>query len=125
MLVLADNFILLFAGWEGVGLCSYLLIGFWFDKPSAAAAARKAFLVTRLGDVGLILGIFLLWQIGGYHTDLDRAVRPHRRSTRRTHGDADDSRACCCSAGRSASRRSSRCTSGCPTRWKARRRSAP
>jgi NADH-quinone oxidoreductase subunit L len=60
-LVLADNFILLYAGWEGVGLCSYLLIGFWFTKPSAAAAARKAFLVTRLGDVGLLLGILTLW----------------------------------------------------------------
>ncbi len=61
MLVLADNFILLFLGWEGVGLCSYLLIGFWYEKPSAADAARKAFLVTRIGDVGMFLGILLLW----------------------------------------------------------------
>ncbi|HXG12374.1 MAG TPA: NADH-quinone oxidoreductase subunit L [Gemmataceae bacterium] len=60
-LVLADNFLLLYAFWEGVGLCSYLLIGFWYSKPSAAAAARKAFLVTRLGDIGLILGIILIW----------------------------------------------------------------
>jgi NADH-quinone oxidoreductase subunit L len=60
-LVLADNFLLLYAFWEGVGLCSYLLIGFWFTKPSAAAAARKAFLVTRLGDIGLFIGILLLW----------------------------------------------------------------
>jgi NADH-quinone oxidoreductase subunit L len=60
-LVLADNFLLLYLGWEGVGLCSYLLIGFWFEKPSAAQAARKAFLVTRLGDVGLFVGILLLW----------------------------------------------------------------
>jgi NADH-quinone oxidoreductase subunit L len=60
-LVLADNFVLLYGFWEGVGLCSYLLIGFWFHKPSAAAAARKAFLVTRLGDIGLMLGIILLW----------------------------------------------------------------
>lgn len=60
-LVLADNFILLYAFWEGVGVCSYLLIGFWFSKPSAAAAARKAFLVTRIGDAGMILGIALLW----------------------------------------------------------------
>jgi NADH-quinone oxidoreductase subunit L len=64
-LVLADNFILLYAGWEGVGLCSYLLIGFWFQKESAAAAARKAFLVTRIGDVGLLLGILLLWYTYG------------------------------------------------------------
>ena len=60
-LVLANNFLLLVAFWEGVGLCSYLLVGYYFDKPSAAAAARKAFLVTRLGDVGLILGVFVLW----------------------------------------------------------------
>jgi proton-translocating NADH-quinone oxidoreductase chain L len=60
-LVLADNFILLYAFWEGVGLCSYLLIGFWYTKPAAAAAARKAFLVTRLGDIGLFIGILLIW----------------------------------------------------------------
>ncbi len=60
-LVLANNYILLYAFWEGVGLCSYLLIGFWFQRPAAAAAARKAFLVTRIGDVGLFIGILLLW----------------------------------------------------------------
>jgi NADH-quinone oxidoreductase subunit L len=60
-LVLANNFILLYAFWEGVGVCSYLLIGFWFTKPAAAAAARKAFLVTRIGDAGLFLGILLIW----------------------------------------------------------------
>ena len=60
-LVLAANYLVLFVGWEGVGLCSYLLIGFWFTKPSAADAARKAFLVTRIGYVGLFLGILLLW----------------------------------------------------------------
>lgn len=68
-LVLADNFALLYLGWEGVGLCSYLLIGFWFTKPSAAAAARKAFLVTRLGDLGMLLGILLLWSRFGHHLD--------------------------------------------------------
>jgi NADH-quinone oxidoreductase subunit L len=65
VLVLGDNFLMMFAGWEGVGLCSYLLIGFWFSKPEAAAAARKAFLVTRLGDVGLFLGVLLLWHTFG------------------------------------------------------------
>ncbi|MFO0969192.1 MAG: NADH-quinone oxidoreductase subunit L [Gemmataceae bacterium] len=65
LLVSADNFLLLYAGWEGVGVCSYLLIGFWFTKPSAAAAARKAFLVTRLGDIGLFVGIVLLWVYTG------------------------------------------------------------
>ena len=71
LLVMANNFFVLLAGWEGVGLCSYLLVGYYYAKPSAAAAARKAFLVTRLGDVGLVLGIFLLWQIGGYQTTFD------------------------------------------------------
>ncbi len=61
LLVLADNIVLLYAGWEGVGVCSFLLIGFWFQKPSALKAARKAFMVTRIGDVGLLLGIFMLW----------------------------------------------------------------
>jgi len=61
MLVLASNFLVLFVFWEGVGLCSYLLIGFWFRRPSAAAAARKAFLVNRIGDFGFMLGVFLVW----------------------------------------------------------------
>jgi NADH-quinone oxidoreductase subunit L len=58
MLVTADNLVQMFFGWEGVGLCSYLLIGFWYDKPSANAAAIKAFLVNRVGDIGFALGIF-------------------------------------------------------------------
>ncbi len=70
-LVLANNFFVLVAFWEGVGLCSYLLVGYYFEKPSAAAAARKAFLYTRLGDTGFLLGIFLLWKLGGWHTDLN------------------------------------------------------
>ena len=61
MLVLSGSFVLLFVFWEAVGLCSYLLIGFWFQKPSAAAAAKKAFVVNRIGDFGLIMGIFLIW----------------------------------------------------------------
>jgi NADH-quinone oxidoreductase subunit L len=60
LLVLADNLVLMFVGWEGVGLCSYLLIGFWFEKRSAAAAANKAFIVNRVGDFSFLLGIFLL-----------------------------------------------------------------
>ena len=70
-LVLANNFLLLVAYWEGVGLCSYLLVGYYYEKPSAAAAARKAFLVTRIGDTGFLLGIFMLWKMGGWHTDLN------------------------------------------------------
>jgi NADH-quinone oxidoreductase subunit L len=60
-LVLANNFLLMFVGWEGVGLCSYLLIGFWFEKDSAANAGKKAFVVNRVGDFGFILGMFLLF----------------------------------------------------------------
>jgi NADH-quinone oxidoreductase subunit L len=64
-LVLADNLLLLFVGWELVGLCSYLLIGFWFDKPAAASAAKKAFITTRIGDVGFMIGIFYLFAKAG------------------------------------------------------------
>lgn len=61
MLVMADNLLQLFVFWEAVGLCSYLLIGHWYDRPSACAAATKAFLVNRVGDFGFILGLFLVW----------------------------------------------------------------
>ena len=60
VLVLAENLLLMFVGWEGVGLCSYLLIGFWFEKHSAANAAKKAFVVNRIGDFSFLLGVFLL-----------------------------------------------------------------
>src|SRR6185295_1619316 len=61
MLVTADNLVQMFFGWEGVGLASYLLIGFWYKKPSANAAAIKAFVVNRVGDFGFLLGIFSLF----------------------------------------------------------------
>jgi NADH-quinone oxidoreductase subunit L len=61
MLVLADNLLLLYLGWEGVGLCSFLLIGFWYRDPANAAAARKAFIVTRVGDTAMAIGLFLLF----------------------------------------------------------------
>ena len=65
MLVTSDNFLQLFFGWEGVGLCSYFLIGFWFKKESANAAAIKAFVVNRIGDFGFALGIFLIFYLFG------------------------------------------------------------
>ncbi len=65
MLLLAQNFLVLFVFWEGVGLCSYLLIGFWYSRPSAAAAAKKAFVVNRIGDFGFLCGLFLMWKTFG------------------------------------------------------------
>src|SRR6185295_11300437 len=70
MLVTADNLVQLFFGWEGVGLASYLLIGFWYHKPEANAAAIKAFVVNRVGDFGFALGIFALFMMTGA-VDLD------------------------------------------------------
>jgi NADH-quinone oxidoreductase subunit L len=61
VLVLADNLLLLYLGWEGVGLCSYLLIGFWYEKPENGYAARKAFITTRVGDTSMAIGLFLLF----------------------------------------------------------------
>ncbi len=70
MLVSVSNFVLLYVFWEAVGLCSYLLVGFWYEKPSAIAAGKKAFLVNRVGDFGFALGLFLIWTTYGtlnYH----------------------------------------------------------
>jgi NADH-quinone oxidoreductase subunit L len=65
LLVLGNNFLLMFLGWEGVGLCSYLLIGFWFTRQAAADAAKKAFIVNRVGDFGFLLGMFLIFATFG------------------------------------------------------------
>jgi NADH-quinone oxidoreductase subunit L len=67
-LVLADNLLLLYLGWEGVGLCSYLLIGFWYNNPANGAAARKAFITTRIGDTSMAIGLFFLYtNLGTLH----------------------------------------------------------
>ncbi len=66
-LVLSNNYVLTYAFWEGVGVCSYMLIGFWHSRPSAAAAAMKAFLVNRIGDFGFAIAIFWLWSIAPHH----------------------------------------------------------
>ena len=90
MLVSVSNFVMLYVFWEAVGLCSYLLIGFWFQKPAAAAAGMKAFLVNRVGDFGFALGIFLLWTTYGtldFHDPLGGS-NGSRRHTR-----ANDARA--------------------------------
>jgi len=66
LLVLGDNLVAMFVGWEGVGLCSYLLIGFWFTDEAKASAGRKAFIVNRIGDFGFLLGIFTLYAVTGH-----------------------------------------------------------
>jgi NADH-quinone oxidoreductase subunit L len=76
-LVLANNYALMYVGWEGVGLCSYLLIGFYFHRKSATDAANKAFIVNRIGDAGFLLGIFtLMWYLGSFRfVDINAAAR--------------------------------------------------
>jgi NADH-quinone oxidoreductase subunit L len=83
MLVSADNLLQLFFGWEGVGLMSYLLIGYWYDRPSACAAAIKAFIVNRIGDLGFALGIALVfWTFGSVEfSSVFAAVGDHRNDT--------------------------------------------
>ena len=128
MLVLANNYVLLFVGWEGVGLCSYLLIGFYFHKKSAGDAGKKAFIVNRMGDAGFILGMLLMLSVLGTlrFTDVNAVLRSGQfaagdRRLRRAERD-----------GAAAVHRrhrqigaDSRCTSGCRTPWKAPRRSPP
>ena len=80
LLVLGSNYLIMFIGWEGVGLCSYLLIGFWFTNPDYADAAKKAFIMNRIGDLGFIIGIFLLISFFGsvaYADIFPKATRMH------------------------------------------------
>lgn len=77
-LVLADNYLLMFVGWEGVGLCSYLLIGFWFERKSASDAGKKAFIVNRIGDFGFLIGMFIIfWQVGSLDFRTVMETAPH------------------------------------------------
>ena len=73
-LVLADNFLLMFVGWEGVGLCSYLLIGYYLKKDEARKAAKKAFVMNRIGDWGVLIGIFLIFSLTGSISFFDKSV---------------------------------------------------
>ncbi|MBP9865898.1 MAG: NADH-quinone oxidoreductase subunit L, partial [Candidatus Omnitrophica bacterium] len=79
LLVISDNYLLFFIAWEIMGLCSYLLIGYWFEKNSAADASLKAFLTTRIGDVGFFLGILAVFFITGTlnFTEVARVLDPH------------------------------------------------
>ena len=122
-LVLSNNYLLTYVFWEGVGVCSYLLVGFWHTRPKAAAAAMKAFLVNRIGDFGFAIAIFWMWSIVpnhdlSYGNVLSRSDAAFAARRRRSPGSP------CCSSGRRRPRVPRfRFTSGCPTRWKARRRS--
>ena len=82
-LILANNYLLMFIGWEGVGLASYLLIGFWFQKDSAASAGKKAFIVNRIGDFGFLIGLFLIIQHFGSlnFTEVFNKVEPLQAET--------------------------------------------
>ena len=136
ILVLAANLPVMFIGWEGVGLCSFLLIGFWFENDDYATAGRKAFVVNRIGDFCFLLGMFLLfWAVKDTPSRASRAEprlrRPHATAARPAYVPGRSWAAerlaaaagICCSSARAASPRSCRCSCGCPTRWRARRRS--
>ena len=127
MLVTADNLLQLFFGWEGVGLPRYLLIGFWYHKPSANAAAIKAFIVNRVGDFGFALGIFAVFGVRHVSFDTIFASAPDQvgKTMEFLGYQIDTLTLIClfCSSARWANRRSSCCTPGCPTPWKDRRRS--
>jgi NADH-quinone oxidoreductase subunit L len=124
VLVLGSNFPVMFVGWEGVGLCSYLLIGFWFKKKSANDAGKKAFVVNRIGDYAFLLGMFALFTRFGT-LDFQRlasAVAPLGHEA--TFGIISIA-TLLLFIGAPASRRRFRSTSGCPMRWKVPRRSPP
>lgn len=118
LLVLTDNLVGLYAAWELVGLCSYLLIGFWFEKPEAARAAKKAFIVTRVGDAGFAIGIFLTFAVTGalgFSEIFERAAKsaPEAKQLLTLAAFA-------LFAGLLGSRLSSPYTFGCLMRWKVR-----
>src|SRR5215213_8001588 len=73
-LVLADNFLLMFVGWEGVGLCSYLLIGYYIKRDEARRAAKKAFVMNRIGDWGVLMGVFLIFTLTGSISFYDKVI---------------------------------------------------
>ena len=120
MLVLGENLLVTFLGWEGVGTCSYFLIAFWHTRESAATAGKKAFVTNRVGDFGFMLAMFLAFQALGLDQLHGRSTTPPR--TAAWPAPRPPPSPPCCSSGPPARAPSSRCTSGCPTRWRARRR---
>jgi NADH-quinone oxidoreductase subunit L len=120
LLVLGRAIPLMFVGWEGVGLCSYLLIGFWFSEKANADAGKKAFIVNRIGDFGFLVAMFLMFANFGSLTLRRGRARPQVMA----FGGALITAICLfLFLGARASRRRSRSSSGCRTPWRARRRS--
>ena len=123
-LILANNYVLMFVGWEGVGLCSYLLIGFYFQRKSASDAANKAFITNRIGDAGFLLGMFFIaWYMGTLRY-VGRECRGALAGTSRLAIRLLPRPRCCCSWALAGSRRSFLFMCGCRTQWKDRPRSA-
>ena len=123
VLVMGSNFLMMFVGWEGVGLCSYLIIGYYFDRQEAANASRKAFITNRVGDFGFALAIFGIIATFGSaqyteYSNKPRAIRWSRGSLGDLSGSHLD-----CSLAPAESLRNFPCTSGCLTRWPAPRQS--
>ena len=119
LLVMGNNYVVLFIGWEGVGLCSYLLIGYYYDKVSAAKAATKAFVVNRIGDAGFLMAIFLVFV--NFRT-LDYAQV--MQNADQLSPEMATAIALCLLSAPSENPPNCRSTPGCPMPWKARPRSA-
>ncbi len=126
VLVLSSSFLLLFVGWEGVGLASYLLIGFYFKRDSAANAGKKAFIVNRIGDFGFLLAMFLLIAHFGSlnFSEVFGAISQHPHGPSRTAASSPPSLSCSSSEPPASPPRFPS-TSGSPTPWKAPHRSPP
>jgi len=128
LLVMGNNFLLMFIGWEGVGLCSYLLIGYYYKKDSAADAGKKAFIMNRIGDFGFLLGImWIFWTLGSIDYTTVFAAAPHSeelmRHTRWGGLTVVTLITLFLFVGAQANPPRFRCIHGCRTPWKARRRS--
>ena len=120
MLVLGDNLVVLYLGWEGVGLCSYLLIGFWYTKPENGYAARKAFVVTRVGDTSMAIGLFLLFAQLGTLNIQDLLHAAELEWTGQRIGGCGFVASSWWSSRKN--RRSCLCRHGCQTQWQAQHR---
>ncbi len=123
-LVLSNNFLVTYAFWEGVGVCSYLLIGYWHTRPSAATAAIKAFLVNRIGDFGFAIAILWLWDVvPGHDLSYGNILNESTLAALPAGAKLGIPLLLFWAATAKSARFPSMC--GCPTRWKARRRSRP